>query len=299
MMSSLPIIPQTDPTANDLPLPLVVAKRWNFPLAHMETETNTLYALQDWMRGITGEDDTRHLMAKFKKTDAGRQMWNSVQRLPYRASDGKTYNRDYTNDKGLYLIAQYLRVTEERPMLDKIRRFLAAAGAFVDELRRDPDKLLDNAGNPEKLLDAFIEYHRKRGKDDRWIQMRIESKIKRNQFTAALAEFVQDVLTPRHYATATDDVYRGLWGRTAAVLKRELGVTKDTLRDHQPTLALYYQGIVEEVCAQKLGERDELWWDEAREIIRRVAAIIGRQAKETGDLLQQDLATGRSLLPKG
>lgn len=66
-MSSLPIIPQTDPTANDLPLPLVVAKRWNFPLAHMETETSTLYALQDWMRGITGEDDTRHLMAKFKK----------------------------------------------------------------------------------------------------------------------------------------------------------------------------------------------------------------------------------------
>lgn len=298
-MSSLPIIPQTDPAANDLPLPLIVAKRWNFPLAHVSTEKGTLYALQDWMRGITGEEDTRYLMSKFKKTDAGQQMWNSVQRLPYRASDGKTYNRDYISDKGLYLIAQYLRVKEERPMLDEIRRFLAAAGAFVDELRRDPDKLLDNAGNPDKFLDAFIEYHRKRGKDDRWIQMRIESKIKRNQFTAALAEFVRDVLTPRHYATATDDVYRGLWGRTAAALKCELAVNKDNLRDHQPTLALYYQGIVEEVCAQKLGERQELWWDEARDIIRKIAAIIGRQAKETGELLQQDLATGRSLLPQG
>ncbi|HEX2907559.1 MAG TPA: hypothetical protein VHO69_11895 [Phototrophicaceae bacterium] len=142
-----------------------------------------------------------------------------------------------------------------------------------------------------------IDYHRKRGKDDRWIQMRIDSKIKRNQFTAALAEFVQDVLTPRHYATATDDVYRGLWNRTASTLKHELGISNSrSLRDHQPILALYYQGIVEEVCAEKLGEREELWWDEAREIIRHVAAIIGRQAKETSELLQKDLATGKPLL---
>jgi hypothetical protein len=165
-------------------------------------------------------------------------------------------------------------------------------------VRRDPDKIIDGVNNPDKLLDAFIEYHRKRGKDDRWIQIRIDSKIKRNQFTVALAEFVRDVLSPRHYAIATDDVYRGLWGRTAAALKNELSVSNNaSLRDHQPTLALYYQGIVEEVCAQKLGERDELWWDEAREIIRKVASIIGRQAKETGELLQKDIATGRPLLP--
>lgn len=87
-------------------------------------------------------------------------------------------------------------------------------------------------------------------------------------------------------------------GRTAATLKSELSVpSNDTLRDYQPTLALYYQGIVEEVCAQKLGERDELWWEEARAIIRKIATIIGRQAKETGDLLQKDIATGKPLLP--
>ena len=36
--------------------------------------------------------------------------------------------REYVNDKGLYLIAQYMRVTQERPVLDEIRRFLASAG---------------------------------------------------------------------------------------------------------------------------------------------------------------------------
>lgn len=245
-MTNLPFLSGADSLTDDTPLPIIVAKRWDFPLAHIETGNGVYYAIQDWMRGLTGEDNTRYLLSKFKITDAGQQMWNSIQRLPYTATDGKTYKRDYTTDKGLYLIAQYLRVKQARPMLDEIRRFLAAAGAFVDEVRRDPDKILEGVNNPDKLLDAFIDYHRKRGKDDRWIQMRIDSKIKRNQFTAALAEFIRDVLSPRHYAMATDDVYRGLWGRTAAMLKGELGVTNNvSLRDHQPTLALYYQGIVE------------------------------------------------------
>lgn len=298
-MTNLPLIPDTLSDSNDTPLPLIVAKRWNFPLAYIESGSTTIFSVQDWIRGLTGENDTRYLLSKFKKTDVGTEMWSSVRRLPYTATDGKTYKRDYVSDKGLYLIAQYLRVKEERPMLDEIRRFLAAAGAFVDEVRRDQERLVESVNNPDKLLDAFIEYHRKRGKDDRWIQMRIESKIKRNQFTAALADFVRDVLTPRHYATATDDIYRGLWGRTASTLKKELGVKSSNLRDHQPTLALYYQGIVEEVCAQKLGEREELWWEEARDIVRTISTIIGRQAKETGELLNQDIATGKSLLPSG
>jgi hypothetical protein len=295
-MTQLPFVFDDHLTPDDTPLPLIVANRWGFPLAHVEMVNGKYYAVQDWIRGLTGEENIRTVWAMFKKTDAGKQMLNSIERLPYKASDGKTYKRDHTTDKGLYLIAQYLRVKQDRPMLDEIRRFLAAAGAFVDEVRRDPEKLIEK--DPDKMLDAFIEYHRKRGKDDRWIQMRIESKIKRNQFTAALSEFVIEALTPRHYATATDDVYGGLWGRTAAQLKGELNVPKNgSLRDHQPTLALYYQGIVEEVCAQKIGQRDELTWGEARDIIQTIAAIIGRQADETGQLLQQDLATGKPLLP--
>jgi hypothetical protein len=282
-----------DPT----PLPLIVAERWGFPLAQHKTETGLVYAVQDWLRGLTGEEDTRKIWTKFKKTEAGKQMSTWSRRLPYKAKDGKNYQRDYTTDKGLYLIAQYLRVKEDRPMLDEIRRFLAAAGAFVDEVRRDPDVLLDNVTNPDKLIDAVIAYYRKRGKDDEWIQARIEGKIKRNQFTAALTEFVRDMLKP-YYGIATDDVYRGLWRRGAAQLKTELGLSNQTnLRDHQPTLALQYQGIVEQACAQKLGARQELDWAEAREIIQTVAALVGQNAQQLSQFLQTDLATGQPLLP--
>src|SRR5215207_6157335 len=289
-MTQLPLILE-DGGNDNTPLPRIVAKRWNFPLAHIQTDNGMVYAVQDWMRGLSGESDVRNIWSTFKRTDAGKQLYSSLVQLPYKAKNGKTYKQDYVNDKGLYLIAQYMRVKHDRPMLDEVRRFLAAAGAFVDEVRREPDKLIETVNNPDKLLEAFIEYHRKRGKDDRWIQIRMDSKIKRNLFTTALSEFVQEILTPRHYATATDDVYKGLWGRTAAMLKTELQLSKhQNLRDHQPSIGLYYQGIAEEACAQKLGDAQEVSWDEARSIITIIAKIIGRQADETSQLLNTDLA---------
>jgi hypothetical protein len=298
MTDLLTVSGEAMPDDNHTPLPLLVAKRWNFPLASHETDDGVYYAVQDWIRGLTGVEDVRKLWSKFQKSDVWNEMSTWGRPLPYKAKDGKTYKRDHTTDKGLYLIAQYLRVTEERPVLDEIRKFLAAAGAFVDEVRRNPDTVvLSGAMTPDQAIDAAIQAYRAQGKSDMWIRSRLEGKIKRQQFTTALAAAVSDVLNRSHYAIATDDIYKGLWGRTASYLKDELDLPKKaSLRDHQPMLALHYQGIAEEVCAQKLGQREELEWNEARGIVQAVAQFIGRQAQETSQLLQMDLATGKPLL---
>ncbi len=285
------VIPEADD--NSLPLPLIVAQKWEFPLAHAETDEGTYFAIPDWIKGLAGEGATRVAQAKIKN-----QLLLSRKQLPYIAPNDKTYQIDFTNDKGLYLIAQYLRVTRARPVLDEIKRFLAAAGAFVDEVRRTPDSLvMSGAVTPDQAIDAAIQAYRAEGKDDNWIRARLEGKIKRSQFTAALAAAVRDTLIRRHYATATDDIYKGLWGRTANYLKGELHLPKTaSLRDHQPMLALHYQGIAEEVSAKKLGLRQELEWNEARDIVQKIAIFIGRQAQETSELMEMDLATGKPLL---
>ncbi|MDX1992161.1 MAG: hypothetical protein SF029_07220 [bacterium] len=301
-MSNLPSVqPISTPEDGEKPLPLTVAKRWNFSLAYHIHQDEHYYAVHDWLRGLTAENNSTKISHQWTDIRRKTQLFqsaDSIHSLPYLASDGKTYQRDYTNDKGLYLIAQHLRSTKARPALAAIKRFLAEAGAFVDEVRRDASTIvLSGAVTPDQALDAAIQAYRAQGKDDRWIQARLEGKIKRNRFTAALTAAVVEMLTPRHYATATDDVYKGLWGRTAAYLKNELELPKHAnLRDHQPMLALHYQGIVEEVSAQKLGARAELTWTEARGIVQTVAALIGRQAAETAQFLQMDLATGKPLL---
>jgi len=298
-MTTLPLPFEDDFNAqnrDDTPLPLIVAKRWDFPLAHVQTDEGMYYAVQDWIVGLQGGTTTK---ASRTWKEFRVQTVVSAVTLPYMAKDKKKYQRPHTNEKGLYLVAQYLRATKKRPVLDEIRNFLAAAGAFVDAVRLDPTvAVTSGAINPDQAIDAAIKAYRAQGKDDRWIQARIEGKIKRNLFTAALSEAVAEMMTPRHFATATDDIYKGLWNRTAAQLKKELDLPKKAnLRDHQPSLALDYQRIAEGVCAHKLGTRQELTWDEAREIVQMVAAFIGKQAQQTSELLQMDLATGKPLLP--
>jgi hypothetical protein len=307
-MTNLPMFPEHDSGSDDTPLPLLVAKKWDFPLAYHIVDGTYFYAIQDWMRGLSGEEDIRYILSKLKKQFSSDGMWNSIPRLPYKASDGRTYPRDFAMAENLYLIAQYMRVTRARPVLHEIREFLSKAGVFVDEMRRDENLIVISSGmSADQMLDATAraaevtrKAYRKQGKSERWIDMRLQGKMRRDQFVTALGMAIAESLKRHHYATATDDIYRGLWNRTAAHLKKELMLPKKaSLRDHQPMLALYYQGIAEEASSEKLGERQEILWVEAREIVKTVAAIVGRQAQEMSVYLKKDLATGRPLLAGG
>lgn len=286
---------------DDRPLPLIVATKWNFPLAHLEVNGQLFYAVQDWLRGLTGTEEVFRIWNDIQRKGDLTQLSDSIRELPYLAANGKTYQMDYATDKGLYLIAQNLRSIKSRPTIALIKKFLAESGAFVDQIRREPETVVTSGAiNPDKAIDAAINAYRAQGKDDRWIQARVEGKIKRHLFTAALNAAVAEVLNRRHYAIATDDIYKGLWKRTAAYLKQELELPKTaSLRDHQPMLALHYQGIAEEVAAKKLGDRSELLWEEARLIVKNVAAFIGEQAQTTNRLLNMDIATGKPLLEDG
>jgi len=276
------------------PLPLIVAEKWDFSLAYHETDDGLYYSVQDWIRGISTSVDIRQLWDKMKI-----QLSISIRQLPYLATNGKTYQMDFTSDKGLYLIAQNMRAIKSRPALSEIKRFLAESGAFTDLVRREPQAVITSGAiDPEAAIDAVIEHYRRLGKPDSWINARLAGKVKRVKFTTALQAAVEMQLKQVHYAVATDDIYLGLWERTAQYIKAEMDLPKSAnLRDHQPTIALTYQGLAEEVCAQKLGDRVELSWDEARQIIRFVARMIGEQAKVISEYLQMDLATGYPLLP--
>jgi hypothetical protein len=300
-MPTLPLFSATDSPNDDTPLPLLVAKKWGFPLAFHIVEGTHMYAIQDWVRGLFGEQDIRHIWSYFKKQNPNYGTSCPTSRMAYKTSNGRTHMRDFTTDKGLYLFTQRLRITTARLALEEIRNFLAASGAFVDEVRLDPKTVLTSGAiSPDQALDAVIEMYRAQGQSDEWIQMRLQSKIKRDEFVRALREAINDILNHRHYAIATNDIYLGLWGRTAARLKSELDVPKSgSLRDKQPMMGLYFQGIAEEAAADKLGSQQDLTWNEGRDIIKTVAGMVGRYAKEMGDYLGKDLATGRPLFAHG
>src|SRR5262245_58773077 len=91
-------------------LPLIVAAKSDFSLQYYLTNDKIYYAVQDWIVGLTGATSVKASEMWRRMKDQTRI---SITSLPYVASDGKTYQRDFTDDQGLYLIAQRLRVTRE------------------------------------------------------------------------------------------------------------------------------------------------------------------------------------------
>lgn len=307
-MTNLPMFPERSSGDDDTPLPLLVAKKWDFPLAFHIVEGQYYYAVQDWVRGLFGEEDIRHIWAKFKKQNPEFGTLSSGSRMAYKTSNGRTHMRDFVTAKGLYLLTQNLRAMTSRPALKEIREFLAKAGVLVDEMRRDEDLIvISSKMSPDQMLaakeraeDAIRAAYRREGKSETWIEARMQSRIKRNRFTAALTQAILETLNPSHYAIATNDIYEGLWQRTAAILKRELSLPKHAnLRDHQPQMALHFQGIVEEAVAHELGEKEEVTWAEARDIVQTMAAMVRPWTEQMRDRLKIDIATGRPLLKHG
>lgn len=250
------------------PLPLIVAAKWGFPLQFHGQEGDYRYALQDWVRGLlhskgsTLREQVRRLLNDSDVTLA-------VTTEPYRAADGKTYQVPFVTDRDLYAAAQALRPLGSRTQLAEVHKqildYLTRSGVFVDAIRRDPKRMA----------------------------ARLEGMVSRSEFTASLVKTVID-LTQGSFAIATNDVYKGLFHRTAAQLKSQLNAKN--LRDAMSQPALHLTGLCEWLCAQQIGEAQTLRFEEARCIIQEISGMLGIQVDEIERRLGLDLVTGRKLL---
>lgn len=266
------------------PLPLIVADKWGFPLAYVDVDGETknyLYAAKDWAMGLGGDRTT---WAKVQK-----QLLLPTQQLPYQASNGKTYNIDFVTAPSLYAIAQEMRGMKKRPQLQEIRDYLKESGALVDEYRL----------NPESAVDDAMGQYAVQGKTDSWTEARIQGVITRKQFTDALKAAVLDA-PANLYAVGTEKVYAGLWQRTTAQLRGELGLERgQNVRDHFGEYALTYTRLAEMLAVTQLGNAETVPMSIAMEIVYRAADMIRGQAQETAAFLGIDLITGHKLLSEG
>jgi hypothetical protein len=181
------------PESDDRPLPLIVADMWDFPLQYVaDDEDEYFYAIEDWIAGITSEESRYKVQQSWDKMK--KKLSISVRKSPFTNAQGRVDQKDFTDDNGLYLIAQNLRVTKARTALAEIKEYLAKAGVFVDDIRTNRhetrDSLLEQliADNPDQALEAFVAKYRAAGKTDQWIERRLVGMIKRKNFTEALTE---------------------------------------------------------------------------------------------------------------
>ncbi|QTA92276.1 Uncharacterized protein dnm_083520 [Desulfonema magnum] len=286
--------------SDSTPLPLVVAEKWEFRLNFHVVEGEHFYAIEDWIVGITG-CDVRKAQLSWAKLQ--KQLLISNQQLSHTAPNGRVYQKDHTDDHGLYLIAQNLRVTKNRPALRAIKDYLAKAGVFADHLRTNKDGARDrlreelNAENPDKAMEEAVAGYRKQQRDDRWIDMRLKGVGHRLIFSSTLADTCK---TRPDFAGATNAGYKELFDMVKAEIVKTLGLTKSQarkLRDHLSELALQGISLYESAASHKMRKLGRvLTRDEQVQIVRDCAVMITPGIHQLADYLGIDLLSGKNLI---
>jgi hypothetical protein len=271
------------------PLPLYVAEGWKFSLAHINTDDEILYAVRDWIAGLTGSPDPGAVWRTMKS-----KIVISTHELPYTAKDGKNYQMDYTDDEGLYKIAAYMRVTKARHLLRAIKDYLAQAGVLVDEAITNPEEF------EEKIAAFRHKKYERIGKQEDWIATRELSIITRKEFTTMIFNLLG---SDAPFGTLTNDVYRGVFNADVRQLRERLDLSpKENPRDFFSRLALAYTIAAEEACKIKLADykdNDLVPLPLVREIIQVLSQAVGVQADKMANALRIDIVTGRPLLGNG
>lgn len=216
----------------------------------------------------------------------GNESLTNCKQLKLVAADGKRYLSDVMNSEQILRLIQSI----PSPKAEPLKLWLARIGAERIEETEDPELGLFRS------LDRTIDRYKSEGKSDNWITIRIEGIVTRKRFVEALKNAVLNA-PPSIYSQSTDKLYRGLWDRTTAELRRDLEISlKENPRDHFGKYALAYTRLAEEVATEQLNNAEAVTMTAAMDIVWSVAKLFHKQAKELSETLGYDLVTEKPLL---
>ncbi|MDX1992775.1 MAG: BRO family protein [bacterium] len=223
---------------------------------------------------------------KNKLTKEGSGLVSQIKQLKLTAADGKKYFTDVINTRQALRLIQSVPSPKAEPM----KMWLAEVGAERIEETEDPELGLFRS------FDRTVQKYRLDGKQESWIEARIQGIVTRKEFVEALKVAV--INAPETiFVEATETVYKGLWQRTTAQLRGELKIDKKAnLRDHMGEYALIYIRLTEKLATERLDRAEEIPMSVAMEIVWEVAKLFGKQVGEVTAMLGYDLVTEKPLL---
>ncbi len=266
---------------NQDPLPIKASKFFDFPLQYHIVDGVYWYALQDWLAGAlqATPNELKKAMA-----DLRGNFQSNLSKMGYKASDGKTYQRDFSQSWTLYRAVASMREFEGRTTLKALKDFLADSAEFAEAVQSNPDKAQDTIDTMRTK--KYIE----QGKDLVWIQERKDARVSRKQFTDMVKAHV---LRP-NYGKLTNAEYVGLFERTAEQLNKATGASDP--RDNMLVQGIALVRIAETTATQMLGDMQSLDMNDALRIMNEICDMLRPTVLQLQSMVGRDIATGKKLL---
>ena len=211
------------------------------------------------------------LKTRLKKEGAELTTICSTLKMP--ASDGKMRLTDVADQEQMFRLIQSI----PSPKAEPFKLWMAQVAS----------ERLDEMQDPELAIDRAMEYYRRKGYGEKWIEQRMQGKQTRKALTD---EWKRCGVKDQQYATLTDIITKEWSGFTTREYKNFKGLHKENLRDHMTNLETAVNTLAEAFTTELSKKRNPKGFDQNK----RVAKDRGKVAKETRQRMEKEL--GRSIV---
>ena len=190
------------------------------------------FSVVDVISVLTNSNIPRNYWSDLKRKlkEEGSELHGKIVQLKLLSKkDNKNYLTDTLDTEGIFRLIESV----PSPKAEPFKMWLASLGK----------ERIDEVFNPEKAIDRTVEYYRKKGYSDSWIEVRLKAVLNRKKLTDVWKE--NGITENYEYAMLTNEIYKAWSGMKANEYKEFKGIRKESLRDNMTDI---------EVVLADLGE---------------------------------------------
>ena len=234
------------------------------------------FSVVDVINALTDSSDARKYWSvlKLRLKKEGSELTTFCSQLKLRAKDGKFYNTDVLDTKGILRLIESVPSNKAEPF----KLWLANLGS----------ERIDEVFDPEIAVNRAVEYYRKHGYDDKWIKARLSGIVDRFKLTDVWKE--SGITKDYEYGILTNEIYKSWSGMKANEYKKFKGLRKESLRDNMTDIEVALTDLGEIATRELAKEHKPYGLKQNKEIAKRGGNI----AKITRDNLEKEL--GRTVV---
>ncbi|MGN1358320.1 MAG: BRO family protein, partial [Bacilli bacterium] len=127
------------------------------------------FSVVDVISALTESNIPKRYWTDLKKKliEEGSQLYENIVRLKMKATDGKFRETDTLDTEGIFRLIESV----PSPKAEPFKMWLASLGK----------ERIDEVFDPEKAIDRAIDYYRKKGYSDSWIEVRLKGILNRKK----------------------------------------------------------------------------------------------------------------------
>jgi len=240
-----------------------IRKEWN------EQEQDWYVSIVDVIEVLTDQqthDGARKYWSvmKTRMRKEGNELTTICSQLKMKSADGKLYNTDVANTKGILRIIQSV----PSPKAEPFKMWLAQLGK----------ERMDETADPEIAIDRAFQTYLRKGYSEKWINQRIKTMEVRKELTDEWQR--SGIEDTRDFATLTDIMTKEWSGRTTREYKNFKGLKKENLRDHMTNMELVLNMLAEVSATELSKETDPLGMSESKKVAKEGGAVA-KDARES------------------